>query len=548
MKRILAAVPAAVLLAGLVGASAAGGEVDRQARESAAQRSAETALDCMAADDWGRGIAEADRAWEAWRDAYAGAPRPQQTQSGMVRPPYDPDKAYERAPSQAALRKAEAILDLLHAGADPKKMIGPLLEVRTPELAGHAYGIVMRMGVRMCEDGNAAEGIPAVFAGYRAMGNYRPELDSHERVVPRMSRMDLDGQAFRNFYEGALTGNSFRQLYEGYRALPPDTLRTQVALTVIGMSGRHPFRPEGLRPTALAEAALDDPDPAVRKYTADYIGSGGPPTWAQAAGPAAMIALLRRHRDDPDEDVRLAVLTALVARGDEAALKSLTAFTSKLPVNGPPLLRIGQMGAVQAIPWMLEVARRHAWCRDGCIRSLFLLADPAGVEFLGGILVDRNEKMDLRVVAAGALGETMDDKALPFLVRALEGADERLTRNIVEALPQIRPALSFPILWRLAQKQPQGQAWLLLQQCARVRDGCLVADADLMAGMQEYWDGRRKLWQGAKSIQHYRHVAPDPAREAAARDALARLRRSVPARCLVDWRGPSVPDPLPQAP
>lgn len=521
--------------------------------EAADRKMGEEAVRLLTKGDYTTALAAVDRDWRQWRNRYAGVPQPQirLTESGLVFPPYDPTKTYERQPSQTVADAARDILDLLYANSGPE-MVGPLLAVSTPELAEHAYTRVMSIGVQMCKDGRGGKGIEAIYAAQRAMEKRKIEPNTKKWAYPRLAKREPDWYVLREL-QTALTGNDPRELLAGYRAIRPDKDKAKLAEMVVHIAAHQPIPSKSARSILVVEAALDDKRPALRKMAADELN------WRNSLSfdPAGAAALLLKHVNDPDAGVRFCVARSLVSWGNKAGLKPLMASTqTDFGNHGIPLNCIGRMGARSATDWIVRVGTKYPdYRRQESVRALWVLGDPAAIDYLGKILLDPNENKLTRVLAAGALGATMDDKAFPFMAKALASAEGKLADKIITHLTEIRPKLSFPILCRSMakaglldggdwRKRKLNEAWLRLHKCSGYGDviGQYFQDrTKLQAGMQEYWDGRRKLHDLARQIQYYRYIVPDRDKEQAARRELDEAKKKVPTRCLNGWSGPAIP-------
>ena len=205
----------------------------------------------------------------------------------------------------------------------------------------------------------------------------------------------------------------------------------------------------------------------------------------------------------------------------------------------------------------VEVATKYPVYRRDSIRALRHLGDPAGIDYLGGILLDTNELELNRILAAWALGATMDDKAFPCMKKALDGAEGKLADEIITAMTEFRPALSFPVLVASMDKmgildgnsndrRDLGKAWLRLHECSGYLDVVAQYTKDkskLQVGMKDYWEGRRRLWELARRIQHCRYVEPDPAKEDAARRELESAAKAMRTGGFGPREGPAIPAP-----
>jgi HEAT repeat protein len=219
----------------------------------------------------------------------------------------------------------------------------------------------------------------------------------------------------------------------------------------------------------IGKLLLNAADPLARVQAAQALGLLGEKA-------ASQIKQLEKALDDPDKEVAVASLTALVQIGRKglpavgnvladaskdadlrakaaellAALGSSVAFQlealSKLPDNKVRKDRQAALISVQAalrgqLPILKEAAKDHnKKVREAAIRSLPHL-DPAGIAYVGE-LVNGSKELPVRLLAIEALA-TAGEKAssqLMVLETAAKDADKNVKDAAIRALPQLGEA------------------------------------------------------------------------------------------------------------
>ena len=187
---------------------------------------------------------------------------------------------------------------------------------------------------------------------------------------------------------------------------------------------------------------------------------------------------------------------------------------------------------------------------------LVVMADPTAIDFLGKILLDQDEAKGLREDAVWALGRTMDDRAFPYLKEALAGADDGLADRILVYLTEIRTDLSFSLLCESMErhglpdkgadyKGDLGAAWLRLHYCSGYPDviGQYKKDkSKLKEGMQEYWEGKRRMLALSRQLRDLRYGHINDKKENASWRELELLVKELPMRVLRGGIDLGIPD------
>jgi len=521
---------------GLVGSLRAAEQSDGHERAIAEM------LKLLEAGDY-KAIAQADAMYTRWRDEYAGAEPPQMTASGKWSRSWDPKVRYLRAPPPAVNEGAKRMAVALEEIRDPKAL-DYLLGVRSPGLSNFAYAAALEIGAELCREGRLTEGLRAYHAAAVAWDGQKPDQGTRDWTYPRLAdgrpRPQLEGVV-----QEAMADKDCRELIRAYQATASDDRQardlSQILLygaTVITDRNRS-----GQRYLPLMAEALKDRRPEPRAMAAQLLH------WSESRfkDRRAVCDLLLAHLDDADATARFYIANSLVGRGDGRGLKVLLAQPApkNFSPHAYPVRAMGVFNMRQATPWIIELAKKEPATKDACIRALYLMADPRAIEFLGEILMDAKEPPLWRSLAASALGETMDDRAFPYLEKALVTADPDLSRSILTSSKGVHPELVMPrwidSMQKLGlldggdlRKRSLGYAWLTLHYASGYPDviGQYHKDKDkLLEGMREYWQGRLKLHELSLRVRRWRYAEPDAEKENAAWRDLGEAVRTVPARC-----------------
>lgn len=519
------------------------GMAAREEKTEAAQRAAaEKVLHLLDRGDYAAAFPLADATYRRWRDDYGGRPPPEVTAAMVKRPEFDPNVTYLRSPSDAVLKGAREMANAISKITDAKA-VEFLLAMKTPELCLHAYAAAMEIGTRLCEAGRLAEGFAAYHAAVVAWNERKIEPDTHEWAYPRLAGEQSQPELWDKIGK-ALAGGDVKELIGAYRVVSADN---DDGCHWAGLILSEVMRGDATRPPwdkylpFLAEV-LRDKRPSLRKMAAQMInGRGGPFTDWRTVG-----QMLAPHLDDPDPSVRLLIANAMIRWGDSRGLAVLIAqpLAQDMSPLDYPLMSLGEFNMRQATPWIVELAAKHPEWRQECVRSFFAMTDPKAIEFLGKTLLDTNEPPLTRSLAASALGLIMDDAAFPYMKDALAKADPELADSILASLNGINPELAMPV-WIESMKglgllgagdlrgRNLGNAWLQLHLYSGYGDvfGQYRKDQQkLLAGMREYWQGRRKLSELSSRIRYFRFAEPTAEKENAAWRELAEVAKSVSKR------------------
>ncbi|MGH7557507.1 MAG: HEAT repeat domain-containing protein [Gemmatimonadota bacterium] len=180
---------------------------------------------------------------------------------------------------------------------------------------------------------------------------------------------------------------------------------------------------------------LDDPDMGVRSVTVSAL--------SQLEGWRALEALAGVALDDADSHTRSMAIDGIGKRADEARavvpglVRLLSDEDPSIRAQGARLLgeEIGDARAVPALVAMLE-REPDADVRTEVVQALAAFADrePA---FQALLTAMADQEWRIRVVAAGALGESHDERAVPTLLGALRDPMHQVRLESACALDEI---------------------------------------------------------------------------------------------------------------
>ncbi len=215
----------------------------------------------------------------------------------------------------------------------------------------------------------------------------------------------------------------------------------------------------------LAEA-LHDPD-AANRYRERSVAHGAACSLWQFGRDAkpAIPDLIWAVRARPSEDIREMAIRALagVAKRDEASLAQVVAFFLDMLRKGDDIeTRRAALGglasigpaATEAVPDILALVRAGKGdaskdargLRSGAVRVLPAIApqDARVIEFLVGVLRDRENDSNDRINAAEALGKAgpLAQQAVPALTEALEDKDTEIRIVAATVLKRLGPLIS----------------------------------------------------------------------------------------------------------
>ena len=186
---------------------------------------------------------------------------------------------------------------------------------------------------------------------------------------------------------------------------------------------------------AAVLSAAKSPLPAIRRAAATALQ-----TVPDVDADGALLVLL----EDPDRDVRLAVLDTLSAAKRASAVTPLIAVLRK--DTDPAILEktadaLGAIGSPKALNPLLELLERTRVkeVRWSCIHSLGKIGDPRAAVRLRPYAAGAHP-LEVRRVTIGALGKIKDNQALPLLGEILAGAtDEKLRQEAAAAITLMAP-------------------------------------------------------------------------------------------------------------
>lgn len=225
---------------------------------------------------------------------------------------------------------------------------------------------------------------------------------------------------------------------EGLEALlndPDPQLRTQAIQNIHTMQDQERLFPKLL-------AALEDPHPWVRDAAGDAVGfllqvdsqkEGG-----QLEDRGQALALLLRCLNDEDVGVRQSAAYALGYLGDERAREVLSKKLQEEDdyARARVIFALAQLQDRRALAAAIALINgsEHAMARETAVEALGLL----GLREARLVLEQLLQRGKLRVVAAEALGELGDPKAIPPLKRAHKSKKRRLREAASKALTQLK--------------------------------------------------------------------------------------------------------------
>lgn len=182
--------------------------------------------------------------------------------------------------------------------------------------------------------------------------------------------------------------------------------------------------------------ALKDKVWFVRRAAAGSLGKIG--------DTRAVESLIEALEDDKDRNVRLSVIWALGGIRDTRAVEPLIkALRYKdMTVRLEAIRVLGTMGDIRAVEPLIK-ALGHEGLRREAVKALGEIGEPAvepldrAVESFIQALKDEDKEWRVRVVAAGALGEIGDTRAVEPLIQALSDLDGSVRSVAAEALGKI---------------------------------------------------------------------------------------------------------------
>ena len=178
-------------------------------------------------------------------------------------------------------------------------------------------------------------------------------------------------------------------------------------------------------------AALNDPDPLVRRQAAEALGKIGDP---RAIEP--LIAIM----SDPDPLIRRQAIQALRRINDPIAantlIKILVDKDEQPYVRATAAEALGKLRQASAVDSLISVLQDEQWVvRSRAVQALGRIKDSRAVDPLIGALNDRDATV--RRYAAHALGNLKDARAIEPLKAALEDGNSGVRRNAAQALKKI---------------------------------------------------------------------------------------------------------------
>lgn len=177
-----------------------------------------------------------------------------------------------------------------------------------------------------------------------------------------------------------------------------------------------------------------------------------------------------RALGDEDEEVRSAIIRALVRQEDPRAVRALMEAVRSDPdagVRESAAWALGQFEDVEAVPALVEAIRSDdvVEVRRTATWALGQIEEEEAVPGLGEALGDSDAQV--RETALWALGQIESPEAIPFLQRALSDSDVEVRRNAIWALGQIEVSEAVPAVTQALSDADAGvrrtAAWALGQ-------------------------------------------------------------------------------------
>jgi HEAT repeat protein len=220
--------------------------------------------------------------------------------------------------------------------------------------------------------------------------------------------------------------------------------------SVFGASAEVPTEPFGLARSdasalAITVAALDDPDPHMRRVAATVLGDLDP-----AGTGEPLVAAL----SDDDPDVRAAAVRSLAGRGESDVLPDIL----ERSVDPDPAVRLAAVGAIDILGVQAEAAS-HAvgplmHDRDPFVRAraAVVLVRLTGDAYAGTVLAEvaGHDEAEVRAAAFRAMGD-LDEPALAEVARVgsadpVPAVRAEAARAIVSIAPHDAVELLLPML------------------------------------------------------------------------------------------------------